>query len=841
LKKILPIILVGILIISGIGAVVNGYSPDKMGSDKQTDIISMTFSPITIKDNSNGYIDVVLKDETSYFMNTGKPILPNVVEVVEIPFGAQNVQITVLPTDIKEYKIQKEIRPAPTLLPLTSSGSISVKNLKDDATYASKELFPSNWHSYKIGCGLNSAAEHVTLISINVFPVRYAPAIGKICAAEHFEISITYENPKTNPFPENSEYDMVIIAPSKFSSELMRLVNHKNGLGVINTTLKTTEEIYDEYPGLDKPEQIKYFIRDALETWNIKYVLLVGGLKSVVYAKPRDDANQGSKGWYVPVRYTNLYDDPAFPLNSDSTLHDPGVISDLYYADIYMDGGDFSDWDTNDDGIFAAWRKPGVENDTNIDFLPDVCLGRLACRTVKEVSTVVNKIITYESSPIDQSWFRKMIVVSGDGFLDQKDLNIQWNTNQIPNGNYTIKAQSSNPEGEYGPIISVNVTKDSEKESIITYSHDDHLNPAIQDAFINGFPTVPIAEIITVSEGNILGNTDVEFEPTSNAYCNEFFYYANVSYVGGILTIRGKSYDPKPYGNLSSIHVWIENDESQIIFSDWRNNTETYYEGEWVTGEKAPMGRGGALYYMPDDFEREILWASNGKFTGMDDVINAVNEGSGFLFFSGHGSPNSWGDQYPGIPGDRGPASVTGLLVTTLRIFRPMDFLKISEQNFPIDTLSNGDKLPITVIGGCHNSQFNVSMIPGLLEGLEFLFPAFPKLYMWCHGAPVPECFSWRIIRNPNGGAIATMGNSGLGYGVPGVDCTTGGGDAWITIEFFRQYGEKGHDILGEAYQQTLTSYINSFDMNNLEEGHPKTVTQWILLGDPSLKIGGYS
>jgi hypothetical protein len=29
--------------------------------------------------------------------------------------------------------------------------------------------------------------------------------------------------------------------------------------------------------------------------------------------------------------------------------------------------------------------------------------------------------------------------------------------------------------------------------------------------------------------------------------------------------------------------------------------------------------------------------------------------------------------------------------------------------------------------------------------------------------------------------------------------------------------------------------------MNNLEEGHPKTVTQWILLGDPSLKIGGYS
>ena len=56
MKKILPIILVGILIISGIGAAVNGYSPDEIELNKQTDIVSMTFSPIDIKDNSNGYI-----------------------------------------------------------------------------------------------------------------------------------------------------------------------------------------------------------------------------------------------------------------------------------------------------------------------------------------------------------------------------------------------------------------------------------------------------------------------------------------------------------------------------------------------------------------------------------------------------------------------------------------------------------------------------------------------------------------------------------------------------------------------------------------------------------------
>ena len=75
---------------------------------------------------------------------------------------------------------------------------------------------------------------------------------------------------------------------------------------------------------------------------------------------------------------------------------------------------------------------------------------------------------------------------------------------------------------------------------------------------------------------------------------------------------------------------------------------------------------------------------------------------------------------------------------------------------------------------------------------------------------------------------------------MPGKDLTTGGGDSWITIEFFRQYGEEGQDILGETYTQTLNDYLNNFDMLDLESGHPKTITQWALLGDPTLKIGGY-
>ena len=307
-------------------------------------------------------------------------------------------------------------------------------------------------------------------------------------------------------------------------------------------------------------------------------------------SKPRDDANQGSTGWWVPVRYTNLYDNPKFPLAAE-TVHDPGVISDLYYSDIYEDGGKFSSWDPNNDGVFSAWNKPGVEDDPALDLSPDIAIGRLACTSVSEVETVVKKIITYETTTYGTEWFKKMTVVSGDGFLDQEDLNILWDTTGLSTGLYTIHAQSSNPSAVYGPIETINVTVDKTKETTLTFHHDDHLRTNNYQ-----YPGVPIAEIVTVSEGNILGNTDFTYVPAeSEAYCNEFYFWANMSYLDEVLTIRGKSYDPVPYGNLSSIHVWITNSADKIIFEDWRNNTEMYYEGEYTTGEQVLAWPGWCL------------------------------------------------------------------------------------------------------------------------------------------------------------------------------------------------------------------------------------------------------
>jgi len=829
MNKLTSIIIVLCFVLGGLGAAaIQPTDNDEYEILNKT--LKLSIADLTITDKGEQYIRVSFSQNDQFLLNPGKPILPKITQTFELPFGATNVDVQIKSSETFQQTINKQIQPSPAPVPLSPIDNYEAPLRKDEQIYHSNESYPSECYRYNVGVGINEHFEHITYVTVHWYPIQYTPAQNIITIAETADITVTYTTPESTPFPQTTTYDMVIIAPSAFSDALQPLIAHKNTYG-IETTLKTTEDIYAEYDGFDKAEQIKYFIKDALEQWNIKYVLLAGGLKSTIYAKPRDNTNIGASGWHIPVRYSNIDE------NGDA-----GFPSDLYYADVYKAGGAFENWDSDGDGILAEWP------DDISDLIPDVAVGRLAFSDVQEVQEVVNKIITYETTSYGSDWFKKMVVYSGDGFLDQFDLNIQWDTKAFADGAYTIKAQSFNPEGDQGPVDTIHITLDGTVASQVTFNHDDHLNPALQ----NGYPAPPIAEIISVSEDNILGNTDVTYQPTDGeAYCNDLFWYGNVSYINGVLTIRGKSYDPKPYGNLTNIHVWVENNQGDVVFSDWRNNTPMYYEGEWVTGEKAINGRGGALYYMPKEFDTEICWCSNGKFNGPNDVISSFSEGFGFAFFSGHGSPGVWQDQKPGIPGNRQYGSVDGLVVSNLYSWGR--FIRDWNQPWPMKELSNTGMLPITIVGGCHNSLFSVSLIPSAIDVYLMMFRI--STGMWTYGNLVPQCWSWYLVQLPNTGSIATIGNTGLGWGWEGEFCTVGAGDGWISSEFFKQYGQhygqEGYQTLGQIYQQTQTSYVNTFKDFTLPEcwWYPdlgwdaidaQSVQQWPLLGDPSLQIGGY-
>ncbi len=194
-------------------------------------------------------------------------------------------------------------------------------------------------------------------------------------------------------------YDLLIITPQKFSRYLSALVEHKIAHQV-KTKKITTEDIFEQMAeqGKDSAEKIKYFIKEAVETWGITYVLFVGGRKG-----------QGpTEKWWVPVRYTYLnrnYD--AYPEGK--------FLTDLYFADIYNAEGNFSSWDTNDNGIFGEWPKNSSAIDIP-DLYPDVYVGRLPCRNGLEVLLAVRKIIQYETEPCSDSWFKTMVVVAGDTY-----------------------------------------------------------------------------------------------------------------------------------------------------------------------------------------------------------------------------------------------------------------------------------------------------------------------------------------------------------------------------------------------------------------------------------------
>jgi hypothetical protein len=186
----------------------------------------------------------------------------------------------------------------------------------------------------------------------------------------------------------NDEFKFIIISPSDLSDRLQPLLMHKVEYG-ISTKIITLDDIYESiyFPiyGRDPPEQIKYFIKNAKESWNTEYVLLVGG-KDI-----------------MPVRFSRIYE-----VHGNYSYY----ISDLYYADIYFSNNSFCSWDTNNDDIFADKNNDGYVDE--VDLYPDVYLGRILTNTESELNTVVDKIITYEKTAFGKDWFNNFIACGGD-------------------------------------------------------------------------------------------------------------------------------------------------------------------------------------------------------------------------------------------------------------------------------------------------------------------------------------------------------------------------------------------------------------------------------------------
>ncbi len=594
-KKVIGIF-VCMLLVTSVLQIVANEEEDLYTKEK---IESIVFSEPNIQEEDQ-YITLNVEEAPSCLMKPGEPVLPVYTKIFKFPFGTKIEGVECRPSQIYQKVISGEIQPSPIPVPLISLENAVEKKVvedlvvKDDTVYNSMDFFPYGWYDYRVGCGLDDS-RHVVFLTVRFYPVRYSPGQNMIQYANKVDIEVKYYGP-TQPAIFTDEYDMVVIAPSEFSDDLQPLAEYKNDSS-IPTKLVTLNDIYTGkyFPaqGRDDQEKIKYFIKDAIEEWNITYALLAGG------------ANK------IPVRMSYCPDG-----------EEECFISDLYYADIYDQYGNFCSWDANGNDIFGEYSLAG--NIDLVDIYPDVHLGRLNFRSIDEVSNVVDKIITYESTgAYMEDWFSNFVVCGGDTAEDT-------------------------------------------------------------------------------------GNVD---------------------------------------------------------------------EGEYLNQK--------AIDIM-DGFAPEKIWATNGKLESATNIDNAIEDGAGFLYFSGHGNNQNWAT-HPHNDFDKWIPWPGGY--------------KYSR----IETLENEEMVPIVIIGGCDNCRFSGSV-----------------------------CFGWSFLKNPDGGGIAAYGNSALGWIYIGSYCSEGLTGA-RELCMFGAYNYQNAETAGELWSQSINNYISDFGLNF--ELDFKTVEEWQPFCDPSLRI----
>jgi len=312
---------------------------------------------------------IFMKVCNSYIRIPGMPVLPEYKEVIKFPFGTKITSIGCKVYGIKRMEgLKVEMAPFPRWI---GNGSI-IKYEVNETT------FPSSWYDYRIGSGMDDD-QRVVFLSFHIYPVRYEN--GKMKYISSASIKIRYEEASKNI---GDSYDFVIIAPSEYKEALQPLAEHKERHG-IRTKIVTLDEIYGgkyfECRGRDEPEKIKYFLKDAIENWGIKYVMLAGDIEK------------------VPSRRVYSF-----------VWGKHGMYSDYYYADIYDGNGSFCSWDSNGNNKFGEVGEDGDK----VDLYADLYVGRIACYDLNELEIVVNKIIRYEES--NKSWFSRMILMGGDTF-----------------------------------------------------------------------------------------------------------------------------------------------------------------------------------------------------------------------------------------------------------------------------------------------------------------------------------------------------------------------------------------------------------------------------------------
>jgi uncharacterized membrane protein len=214
----------------------------------------------------------------------------------------------------------------------------------------------------------------------------------------------------------------------------------------------------------------------------------------------------------------------------------------------------------------------------------------------------------------------------------------------------------------------------------------------------------------------------------------------------------------------------------------WFDNI-TMMGSNTFAGTGTPEGEYSAEYisenYMQDFIHTKIYETNTYDDKDLDltnsNIVNSINQGSGFVTFHDHGSPQAW-------------------------------FSNSMFNSNDAATLTNGDKLPFLNFDACSTGRFDDQ-----------------------------DCIAERVILNPNGGSIISIGSSRIGWGAWGTDHIKRR-SGYFNVHLYEMYNN-GEGTVGRVFSGSKISYLDNVGVNDYMDY--MTLTEYTLFGDPSLNIGG--
>ena len=332
----------------------------------------------------------------------GQPLLPIVSTQVVIPYGQQLAGLTVTGGQLISLPGSYELalEQDPLLIAPDGDGSFILESA--GLTVEANGLFDV------VGI---QRSRGVDILTVNLSPVDYDPATGQLAYYDGLtlDVSLTpaiganadtiqYRPDDIRPLADQVDnpdaltsyaqidpppaaplstglcdpadtYEYVVITAQEIVDAttdytIGEFIAHKQVMG-FSATVVTVEDIYANYTGVDAPEMIRNFITDAYNNWETDYVLLGGDIN------------------FIPVRMLYIHH-PYWEADYKQNF----IASDMYYqcldGDFNYDGDDY--WGEATDGI------GGME----IDFLPEVYIGRAPAETAEEMANWIYKTVTHE-------------------------------------------------------------------------------------------------------------------------------------------------------------------------------------------------------------------------------------------------------------------------------------------------------------------------------------------------------------------------------------------------------------------------------------------------------------